>query len=94
MLNHQRIIQRHSIPTDFLEIVIEILEQCCVGKFVMHVQGMKTNHKQKVKTLTLGELLNEAEQKYILLEGSNEWLGHSEQKSLFFSDDGCWICGS
>ena len=61
---------KHSMLTDFLEIVFKVLERCMVKKFVMYVCGIKTNHDQKAKYLTLIELLNKVEQKYIQLEGS------------------------
>ena len=63
---------KRSVPPDFLDIVFEVLEKCTVDKFVMHFRGPKTNHNQQVKVLTLAQLLNEVEQKYIQLEGSDE----------------------
>ena len=78
-----------SVPTDFLDIVFEGLEQCIVKKMVMHVHGLKTNHDQKVKTLSLSELLNKVKQKYIQLEGSDEWLGHLNQNLSFYNDNRC-----
>ena len=86
---------KRAVPTDFLDIVFEVLERCSVEKFVMFIRGMKNNHDQRVKVITLAELLNDAEQRYIQLEGSDEWLGNNEsQDSVFYGDDECWNCGS
>ena len=56
-------------PTNVLDIVFEMLERWSIEKNVMHVKGLKINHDEKIKELTLAQILNKVEQKYTQLEG-------------------------
>ena len=80
---------KSTVPTNFLDMVFEVLERGSVGKCVLHIRGIKTNHEQKVKIITLDYLLTEAENKYQEIE---DWNGQKIE-SGFSVEDGCWNCG-
>ena len=84
------LVNENAVPPDFLEIVFDILERSSVEKFVLHIQGIKTNHDQRLKVVDLTYLLTEAENKY---QEIADWNGEKVESGFNFND-GFWNCGA
>ena len=87
---YEVLLNKNAVLPDFLEIIFDILERFSVEKFVLHIQGIKTNHNQCLKVVDLTYLLTEAENKY---QEIADWNGEKVESGFNFND-GFWNCGA
>ena len=88
MLSHNE-----ALPSDFLEIISEIMKTSSTDNFNTFVTTMETNHTESVKNLTIEDLLLPVQDKYSKTTVNNKWyIGTTDenQQSIF----ACINCGN